>query len=66
MTWTNLDLSSQNGGSAITSYNLEWDAGTNKGTWTSLEGLSSSYTGLFFIKTTGVVQGTRYYFRLQA
>lgn len=65
-TATNLvvDISSvsQTGGSAITSYNIEWDQGT--GVWASLKGQSSDDTTL--TASTAATSGGTYNFRYQA
>jgi hypothetical protein len=49
VTWTYLTTAIETGGSAITSYHLQWDSNTNMGTWTDIEGLNSPYTGDFFV-----------------
>lgn len=44
----------QNGGASITSYNLQWDAGTSGVSWFSLIGLTTPFTGTSFTVTSGV------------
>lgn len=60
-----MSLSVDNGGSAITSYQLDWDSGSNGLVWTDLVGLSTPYLGSSFTKT-GLTMGIRYKFRLRA
>lgn len=58
-----------NGGSSITSYHVEWDAGSNGATWETVIGLSPSYTGLSASVTggtSGLTVGTNYKFRIRA
>lgn len=51
----------QNGGSAVTSYNLQWDAGSgNFDSQIDLTGISSDYTLSSFTQVAGVVTGTAY------
>lgn len=54
------------GGSSITSYNLQWDAGTNGATWTSLVGEASDFTGTSFTVSSGVSGGNTYQFKVRA
>ena len=54
------------GGSAILSYGLEWDGGTNQATWTQLTGFSADSLATDFIVQTDVVKGETYWFRLLA
>lgn len=63
--WVALTTSAETGGSAITSYNLEWDDHTNQVIWYEVEGETSAFLGLTTTHTTNVVQGNRYYFRLR-
>jgi hypothetical protein len=52
-------VSPENGGSAVTSYNLQWDQGT--GTFSqSLVGLSSDYLQLTYTQTAGLLAGSSY------
>lgn len=61
--WTALTTDAYTGGSAITSYKLEWDKGTS--TWETLVGdpvdlVSTSYT------SSSLTAGTSYKYRLTA
>ena len=51
-----------NGGSAIISYSLEWDAGYNNGTFTSLTGFSTNQLSTIYT-VTGLIEGFTYRFR---
>lgn len=53
---------SNNGGSTILSYSLEWDAGYNNGTFTSLIGYSSYQLSTTYV-ATGLIEGLTYRFR---
>lgn len=55
-----------NGDSAIYTYNLQWDSGTNGATFTSVHGLSPYSTVTTYTRTTGVVAGQSYQFRIRA
>jgi hypothetical protein len=65
VTWTAMTAPS-NGGSAILSYHLQWDAGTSGTTWTDVVGLSPSYTSTSIILSTGIVGGSTYKFKIRA
>lgn len=65
VTWTAL-TSPSNGDSTILTYNLQWDAGTNGGTWYHLVGYSPSSTGTSYTITSGITTGTSYLFRVRA
>jgi hypothetical protein len=65
VTWTALTTSAETGGASITSYHLQWDAGTNT-TWYDVVGLSPSYTSTSVILSSSVVAGNTYYFRVRA
>lgn len=54
------------GGAPILSYELQWDAGTNGSTWTSLTGYSTYSTATQYVVTTGIVSGTSYQFKYRA
>jgi hypothetical protein len=54
-----------NGGSPITSYNLQYDSGTSGATWTNVIGFSPAYTGTSTILSTGIIAGTTYKFKLR-
>mmetsp|Transcript_33983 Transcript_33983/g.25072 ORF Transcript_33983/g.25072 Transcript_33983/m.25072 type:complete len:122 (-) Transcript_33983:157-522(-) len=49
-----------NGGSAITSYNLQWDAGTNGASWSNLLGGTVSSLATSYTVVTGVTPGGSY------
>jgi len=53
-----------NGGTAITSYGLQFDQGNS--TWTQLTGSSTDYLALTYTHTASVVVGTTYSFNLRA
>lgn len=66
--WSPL-TSPNNGGSSITSYFLEWDAGTNGVTWTEIVGYSPVSTATTYEITggaSGLVSGASYKFRVTA
>lgn len=65
VTWTALTTAAETGGASITSYHLQWDAGTNT-TWSDVVGLSPSYTSTSVILSTSIVSGNTYYFRVRA
>jgi hypothetical protein len=62
--WVPLTVFADTGGAPITSYRLEWDAGT--GTWADVVGHTSSYLGTTYSITTGVVAGSSYRVRVSA
>ena len=66
--WTALTGLAGTGGSATTSYHLEWHAGgTNPtATWSTLAGFVSSYTLTSFVVTTGITPGALFTFRVRA
>lgn len=55
-----------NGGSALTAFNLQWDNGSGGSTWVDLVGPSPASTAETFTVSTGVVSGTSYMFRVRA
>jgi hypothetical protein len=57
---------SETGGAPVSSYGLEWDAGTGQATWESLAGSTSSYLEAEFIVSTGVSPGATYAVRVSA
>ncbi len=63
--WTAL-TTPDDGDSAITSYNLDYDNGTGGFMWYSLVGLIPDRLGLTYRITTGVVPGRVYRFRVRA
>ena len=64
--WTALSSAPQNGGSAVTSYNLQWDSGTAGASWTNLVGYSPSSTSVSYTLTSGITSGHSYQFRVRA
>ncbi len=64
--WTALTTTAETGGSAITSYDVQFDKGTNQGTWYEVVGLSSAFTGTTTTYSTAISSGTRYYFKVRA
>ena len=64
--WTTLTTHEDTGGAPVTSYSLEWDAGSAQATWTSLVGFTYSFLETEYIVTTGVTPGQEYYFRVLA
>jgi hypothetical protein len=59
-------VSPENGDSAITSYDLQYDNGTGGFIWYSLIGLHPDSLALAYRITTGVVPGRYYRFRVRA
>ena len=53
------------GGSAITSYHLQWDYGTNEGDWQDLVGFNSNYLSTSYILTSGVLPNKKYNFKVR-
>lgn len=66
VTWSAISSSPANGGSTITSYNLQWDKGTAGTTWYDVVGYSPAYTGTSYILTTSITKGTIYQFKVRA
>lgn len=64
--WTPLSSLTDMGGSVVTSYWLEWDAGSSEANWYDLTGLTQDYSNTSFIKTTGISPGSPYAFRVSA
>lgn len=62
--WTALLTNAEIGGSAILSYNLQFDQGA--GLWSDLVGYSSDFTQLTYIVTDGLTKGVSYSFRIRA
>ena len=61
VTWTALSSSAETGNSAITSYHLEWDSGTNGATFTTLTGATSPYyTSTSYTVTSSLTAGNDY------
>lgn len=61
--WVALN-STQNGGSAVTSYIAYWDQGN--ATWTALVGTPSQYLGTTYTVSTDISAGSTYLFKVQA
>lgn len=59
-------IAPSDGGSAISSYNLQWDSGTSGSTWTDVVGISPAYTSTSIILSTGITAGTSYQFKVRA
>jgi hypothetical protein len=64
LTWAELTSTVEIGGTAITSYELSWDAGTGS-SWAALKGYSSPDTAATHT-TTAVTAGDTYQFKLRA
>lgn len=64
--WTALSGPTDNGGSTVLTYNLQWDQGTNGVTWYNLIGSSSDSLATTYTKTSAVSSGTSYQFRVRA
>lgn len=66
VTWTTLS-SPANGDSAVTSYELEWDAGGGTlAAWQPLVGASPAYLLSSYVVTAGITAGASYRFRVRA
>ncbi len=63
--WNELLPPTANGGSAILSYNLQWDAGTGV-TNVNLVGWSSPYLHDYYTVTSGITSGIVYKFKYRA
>jgi hypothetical protein len=63
--WNSLS-SPDDGGSAILSYHLQYDNGTNAGTWYDVVGLAPASLLTDVIVSTNITSGTIYGFRVQA
>jgi hypothetical protein len=63
--WSEL-TAPDNGDAEVTSYSLEWDAGTDGSSWVSLAGYLSSYLDTTYLVTDNVIEGKSYRFRLRA
>ncbi len=64
--WVFLTSFAARGGATITSYNLQWDAGTGLTTWSDLAGYTSSYLESHFTASTLVTPGGIYAARVRA
>ena len=65
VSWTGLS-SPQDGDSAVTSYNLQWDNGTAGLVYYDLVGVAPYTTVLSYTVTTGVVPSQTYRFQVRA
>ena len=54
--WSEL-TAPDNGDAEVTSYSLEWDAGTDGSSWVSLAGYLSSYLDTTYLVTDNVIEG---------
>jgi hypothetical protein len=66
VTWSALTTTEDTGASPITSYQLEWDAGTNEVTWTAIVGVLSPHTATSYVQTSDVTAGSTYKLRVRA
>lgn len=64
--WNALTVSSDQGGSNILSYHLQWDSGSSGGTWDDLLGYPTNSLALTYTVTTSIIAGTSYQFQVQA
>lgn len=64
--WNALTEHAETGGSEVTSYNLQWDAGQYGLEWTHLVGYESDNLDLSYIATGGIVPSRTYQFRIRA
>lgn len=64
--WTTVSTSPENGGATVSSYNMQWDKGTNGVTWYHLVGFSPSSLSTSLVVTSGVISGSTYKFRVRA
>mmetsp|Transcript_9440 Transcript_9440/g.8971 ORF Transcript_9440/g.8971 Transcript_9440/m.8971 type:complete len:317 (+) Transcript_9440:887-1837(+) len=66
VSWTALTTTTDTGGSAITSYHIEYDDATNEVTWTTLDGVIADYTLTTYSINSGLTAGDTYKFRVRA
>ena len=66
VTWTAITSAPANGGSSVTSYNLQWDAGSGGATWSNVVGYSPAYTGTSIVLTSSITAGATYQFQVRA
>jgi hypothetical protein len=65
--WAPMASAAATGGSAITSYNLQWDRGDGTAAYVDLVGQAgSAYSSTSYLLVAGVVSGRTYQFRLRA
>lgn len=63
--WASVTTSPANGGTAITSYSLYWDAGTGGSSYVNLVGDLGAYTLTTYTITTGITAGQSYKFKVR-
>ena len=66
VTWTPLVAAADIGSSPITSYDVEWDAGTEGGSWEHLQGYNAPSLELAIEITSGVTAGQEHRVRVSA
>lgn len=66
VSWSALSTDADTGGSAITSYQIQWDSGTAGVTYTTLQGLSPYSTLTSYTVNSGLTGGQDYKFRVRA
>jgi hypothetical protein len=66
LSWTALVTAVETGGAAITSYNVQWDAGTAGASWTHLQGYGGPSTLTTIDITSGITPGQAYQVRVRA
>lgn len=64
--WTALSTSAETGGSAITSYELQWNQGSAVDEYVALVGSSSDYTDMSYTISSGLTEGETYTFKILA
>lgn len=64
--WTAMSTETAKGGSEITSYNVQWDAGTSGSAWTHLQGHGTASLLTEIEITSGVAGGEDYQVRVRA
>jgi hypothetical protein len=64
--WTALTTHEETGGAVVSSYGLEWDAGSSEANWYELTGMTASFSELEFFATTGLTPGGTYAVRVSA
>jgi len=65
--WVTQSTEIETGGSAIISYNLQYDQGSgNDNSWVDLIGYPSNFLQTTYTVTAGITKGTAYRFRLRS
>jgi hypothetical protein len=64
--WAELTAAAETGGAPVSSYGLEWDAGSGGTTWAELAGLTAPYPDAEYVVTSGVTPGGAYSVRVRA